>query len=451
MCFKYLSFFLILLLLAFGITGCATHPIEAVLPEYRPVGKDLPAYQAPRQPSAASELPKIKEPPDVLTLQEALALALMKNPALATFSWEVRAKEAQTLQAGLFPNPELSFEAEDFGGSKELQNFHEADFTLRLSQLIELGGKRSKRMRVAALEGNLEGWNYKTKRIDVLTEVTKAFIDVLSAQEQLSLAEELVSLSGQVLNTVSARVKAGKVSPIEKTKASITLSTSQFKLARAKQELVAARKRLVANWGDTSATFKKVKGDLYTTTSIPSVEQLIEYISKNPDIARWATEIQRQQAVVTLEESKKIPDLTLTGGVRHKNAVDDNVFVAEISIPIPIFNRNQGDTLAAKHRLAKAKEEKRAMSLQVRTTLVDAYKRLSTASTEVNILKEKVLTGAQDTFEKVREGYRQGKFALLDVLDAQRTLFEAKGQYTETLTAYHKAIADIKRLIGWSD
>ena len=446
MCFKYLSFFF--LLLVFGITGCSTHPIEAVLPESRPLGKDFPIYQASQNPSATSELPKIKEPTDVLTLREALALALMNSPDLAAFSWEVRAKEAETLQAGLFPNPELSFEAEDFAGSKEFQNFHEADFTFLLSQLIELGGKRSKRVRVAALEQDLEGWNYETKRVDVLTNVTKAFIDVLSAQEQLALAGEVLVLSELVYNTVSTRVQAGKVSPIEKTKASITLANSQLELQKARKELEASRNSLSATWGSTLPTFTKVEGDFYKITSISTLDQLVNYISQNPDIARWAAEIERQQAVVELEESEKIPDLIVAGGVRHKNAVDDNVFVMEIAVPLPLFNRNQGDILAAKYRLDKIKEKKKAVSLQIMNTLTETYNRLSIAFTEVSTLKEKIITNAQVTFEAVREGYRQGKFDLSDVVDAQETLFEAKGQYIAKLTDFHKAFADIERLIG---
>jgi len=119
-----------------------------------------------------------------------------------------------------------------------------------------------------------------------------------------------------------------------------------------------------------------------------------------------------------------------------------------VSVPVPVFNRNQGRVLEARYRLAKAGEERRAAEAQVRAALAEAYGALARAFVEATRLHNEVLPGAQRVFDAVSEGYRQGKFGLLDVLDAQRTLFEARGRYLEALAAYHKAVADIERLIG---
>ncbi|RMD55185.1 MAG: TolC family protein, partial [Nitrospirae bacterium] len=188
----------------------------------------------------------------------------------------------------------------------------------------------------------------------------------------------------------------------------------------------------------------------YKTTPIPNFDVLLKRISKNPDIARWFKEIQQKEAALELEKARKFPNLTLTGGIRHKSAVDDNVFIMELSIPIPIFNRNQGDILRAKYRLNNAIEMKKVVSLRVTTSLSDAYKDLSKAYEAIKIMDREVLKNAQSTFDAVREGYRQGKFDLLNVLDAQRTLFSVKEQYIMILTSYHTSIAEIERLIGGS-
>src|SRR5437660_1513548 len=116
-----------------------------------------------------------QEPTAVLTLPQALALALLQNPELRAFAWEVRVAEARTLQAGLRPNPELGLDIENVAGTGAFQGGRSAETTLRLSQVIELGGKRARRLRVAALERDLAAWDYETKRVEVLTAVAQAF------------------------------------------------------------------------------------------------------------------------------------------------------------------------------------------------------------------------------------------------------------------------------------
>src|SRR5262245_63115546 len=127
----------------------------------------------------------VSNPTGVLTLPQAQALALLQHPRLAAFGWEVRAGEARTLQASLPPNPALGIEVENFAGSGALKGFQGAEITIHLSQLIELAGKRQKRTRVAALERDLVAWDYEAARIEVLTQVTKALVEVLSAQQRL--------------------------------------------------------------------------------------------------------------------------------------------------------------------------------------------------------------------------------------------------------------------------
>lgn len=445
----YLSLFLTVTAVA-GLTGCATRQVQdTAWPEPSPLGRDIGAYRPPLEPSDIAERPPDEDlKATVVTLPRALSLALMKNPELAAFSWEVRAQEAKTLQAGLPPNPEVGVEIEEFAGSGERQGFDAAVSTLQLSQLIELGGKRSRRVHVAALERDLAGWDYESKRLDVFSETTKAFVEVLAAQEQVSLATELVRLSEQVLHTVSERVKAGKVSPLEETKSRVTLSNSKIELARAGSNLETARKRLTANWGDKSPVLEKVDGTLGTLSPIPSAEQVNALVSQNPDVVRWMKEMEQRKAAVELEKVKSIPDITLSGGVQHFSDTEDNAFVIGISIPIPLFDRNQGGIREARYRLAKAREEYRAAEQKTGAALAEAYQSLVFSHAEATSLVSDVLPAAQAAFDASEEGYREGKFDFLTFLDAQRTLFEAKEKYIDSLAAYHKAVADVERLTG---
>jgi cobalt-zinc-cadmium efflux system outer membrane protein len=282
--------------------------------------------------ASSESKPEPKEPTGVITLKDAIYIALLRNPELKAFSLEIRAKEARALQEGLLPNPEIEIEAENFGGSGDFSNFDSAETTIQLSQLIELGGKRSKRKKIASFERALAAWDYESKRADVLTGVAKALVEVLASQERLNLAEELTSLAERVLNTVSARVRAGKVSPIEETRARVTFSTGQIALERAKRKLEASRKQLAATWGGRTPLFEKVDGELDVITPIPSAAEIEGLISQNPDIARWVTEMEQRHASMALEDARRIPDPTISLGARNFSETDDNAFVFLVSI-----------------------------------------------------------------------------------------------------------------------
>jgi cobalt-zinc-cadmium efflux system outer membrane protein len=127
---------------------------------------------------------------------------------------------------------------------------------------------------------------------------------------------------------------------------------------------------------------------------------------------------------------------------------DAYAFLFAASVPLPVFDRNQGNILEARYQLAKTEAERRAAAVRVQTALAETHAALSAAYSEAVTLRDEVLPGAQQAFEAAREGYHQGKFQFLDVLDAQRTLFEARGQYLEALSAYHQAVAALERLIG---
>ena len=390
------------------------------------------------------------DPTGDLTLRQAIELAFAGNPDLASFSWEVRSGDARILQAGLIPNPEIGVNVENILGSGPFRNFDSSETALSISQLVELGGKRAARIRLASAGKEIVGWDYEAKRADLAAEVAKSFVEVLSTQERLTLAEETTRLAGEVLNAVSARVAAGKISPVEETKARVAFSVSRIELERVTRSLAAARTKLAATWGSSKPVFSRVVGRLDQVTPIPPVEELANRLTRNPDIARWAVELEQRKTVLAQERAERIPNVTISAGVRRLRTpeTDDPALVFGAAIPLPLFNRNQGKILESQYQVSKAEREREAAGNRVRAALSEAYQALAIGYAEANTLKSVVLPGARNAFESASEGFRQGKFGYLDVLDAQRTLFEARGRYVEALGAYHKAAAGIERLIG---
>jgi len=405
-------------------------------------------YSPDKTNANAAPASQSDDPTGTITLRDAMTLALVNNPKLKAFSLDIRAAEARKLQAGLLPNPEIDLEVEEFGGTGGRAGFDSSQTSIQIGQLIELADKRSRRTHLATLEKDLAELDFKSKRLDVMSDVARAFIDVLAAQEQISLSKELVDLSEKTHSTVAERVRAGQDSPVEETKAKIALSNTRIEFERAGKELVSARYQLTASWGSSNPAFEKVSGGFYDMSGAPSLEELAGLISQNPDMARWPSEKERSRAALELEKAKAASDIKLGGGIQYFDEGDDSAFILGLSIPMPLFDRNQGNIQEAMYMLAKTEEQRKAVETNLRAALAEASTKLSSSFSEITIIKNDVLPLARSAFDAAGQGYREGKFEYLMVLDSQRTFFEVRGRYIEALAGYHKARTDVERLIG---
>ncbi len=444
---KKLSFPITALMVIFS--GCANDRNEGVRPIRPSLGREYTTRQPPQQASVvASGVPELAEPNDVVTLLDALALALDRNPQLSIFPYDLRAADARVQQAGLRPNPELQIDIEEFGGRGERSGFDGAETTVQVGQPIELGDKRARRTRVASLDKELVQWDYKSARLDVIRQATLAFVAVLAAQERLALTERLLELSRKAQAAVAQRVKAGKDSPVDELRADVAFSESRIERQKAEKALIAARYGLAAAWGGDAPVFEKAVDDFYVISGPRPLAEMTAAINGNPGLARWATEEERRRETLRLEKAQASPDITVGGGVRRFEQTDDAAIVFGLAMPIPLLNRNQGGVAAAMADLAKVRQQYEAARIATLAALSQAAGALAAAYDEVTISRNDVLPKAQQAFEAAQQGYEQGKFDYLYVLDAQRTLFRTQAQYVDSVEAYHKAQADVEHLTG---
>lgn len=448
-------FFTVLASSLLFLAGCGTSPDIAARPEPRPLGREFVTPSGLSSPpdqgvTADGRGPSLAAEPDgVLTLQQALALSLLRSPDLTVFSFDTRAAEARTLQAGYRPNPEITVQTEDFGGNRTRSGFQQSQTTLSLSQLVELGAKRTNRIRLARLEESLAAWDYEAKRLDVFVEVSKAFMNVLSAQRKVELASATLQTEQQFYVIVGERIRAGKVSPIEQRRADVTLANGRIAIDKAKRELTMARDRLAALWDGRQARFLRAAGDLSNVSPPPPLDHLIALAAQNPDLARWTTEIGQREARLAIERSKNVPDITLNGGVRRYGE-GGSAFVAGIGIPLPLFGSNRGNVLDAQTQLSKGMAQQHAAEVRVAAAVRQSFEKLAGAYDEVITLRRDALPAAEAAFNGTSIGYREGKFGLLEVLDARRALTDAQGRMVDALSAYHEALAEAERLTGQS-
>ena len=381
-----------------------------------------------------------------LTLAKALALTLEHSPELSAFSWDIRSAEARVIQARLIPNPEIGFEGENLNelsskSGNEMQN------TLQLSQLIELGGKRKFRVREAQFDRESTRWDYQVKRLEVLKQTSTAYIDVLAAQENVQLAEEGLAIAEAAVPAIQKRLEAGKASDVEMVRTNTAVASARIELEQAKRELQTARLNLAAQWGEKKAVFPAAVGNLEQVSKLPPLESLNAKLHGSPNLARWATERVKREATLNVVRAEAKPDLTLEAGPRViQSHPVDVTFVAGFSVPLPLWNRNQGRIAEAEANVAKVADERTAAETRAYADLNEAYQTLARAAEEVRILRESVLPGAKSALGQITEGYSAGRFGQLDVLDAQRSFNETRTQYVKALADYHKAQAQIDAL-----
>jgi cobalt-zinc-cadmium efflux system outer membrane protein len=378
-------------------------------------------------------------------MPQAVEIALRNSQQLAGYPLEFEAAEGRVQQASLLPNPELSVDVENVWG--DFPGTSLAETTYSISQLLELG-KRSKRIRRAEAEKGVLRQELDIARLNVVADVKRAFINVLSARKKLELNREGHRFAELLAVGVTDRVGTGAVSPIEETRAKVVLAVSSANVERSALEVETARRELAAAMGESTPSFESLAGDLDEDFSVPAIDNVAERITATPDIARWIAERDRRSAALEAERSLAIPNVTLTGGVKHFRENSDTTFVLGFAVPLPLFHRNQGAIREAEALRSKAYTERKATELLIRSQVGQRQVALATARREAILLREDALSGAQSAYDAVSEGYRLGKFRYLDVLDAGKTLVETRFRYVEAVTAFNLARVDLERLLA---
>lgn len=380
---------------------------------------------------------------DGLSLSAATQRVLAGNPQMIVNAARLDAAEGRVIQAGALPNPELTYLLEDFAGDTS-RSAGQATTTYSLSQRVSLPGKRSARKAFAREDGALTALEAQSGRLRLIRLTREAYIDALAGAERLAAAEQNQQLAQQLRDAVAARVDAGKVSPIELSRASVALAGARRGSQQAMRLSELSRKQLAALWGATSLT--ETLDDSLGLPAKPAASPLTA--DDSPVIRQARKRIQREQAAVALAEAQRLPDFTLSGGMKREAVTREQSVLVGISVPIPLFDRNRGgvqsaraDLRAAEAALAVGNQQLQREQDQLLTQREGNYQ-------DALQLRDEVLATASEALEATREGYRAGKFSLIDLLDAQRSLMDAQSAYLAARITFHKSDAALDELLG---
>ena len=376
-----------------------------------------------------------------LTLEAALAMAVRNHPDLRASALELDAMQAATSQAEALPNPELSALLEDT--RRETRTT-----TWQVNQPIELGGKRAARTRLAQSTLQQAELDLKAKRAQVRAQLFAAFQGLAVAQEKLRLADELSGLASRAREAAAKRVAAGKASPVEEIKAKVAEAQARSALAGVRSEWRVARQHLTMSLGDPGLRFGQVDAHLERLPTLAAWSGIEDRIAASPALSRARQEIQRRQALTEVERAKAVPDMTLSLGIKRDEQLGRNQPLLGVSFTLPLFDRNQGALLEAKRREDKAGAEQDAMQATLTAQTFEAFEQLTAALAMVHALREEVLPGARSALAAATRGYEAGKFNFMDVLDAQRTLFDTENQALDATAQAFRADARLLELLG---
>nr|WP_189657037.1 TolC family protein [Pseudomonas sp. BW16M2] len=376
-----------------------------------------------------------------LSLDQALDAAFAQNPDFAAIGREIGIAEGERRQAGLIPNPELSWEVEDTRRDTSTT-------TVTLSQALELGGKRGARIEVAEAGQAIARLELERQRNSLRADVIQAFHAALRAQTALDLAQQSQALTERGLRVVEGRVRAGQSSPVEATRAQVQLAQAEAAVRRARTERGVANQALARLTGSAEARFERLDASNLSPGPAPQSEPLLAKVEQTAEWRLAAAQVERGDASLGSEKAQRIPNLTVSLGSQYSREDRERVNVVGLSMPLPLFDRNQGNVLAAARRADQARDLRNAVDLRLRSETRSALEQWGTAMGEVQAYDRTILPAAQQAVDTATRGFEMGKFAFLDVLDAQRTLIEARGLYLEALAQATDARAQVERIYG---
>jgi cobalt-zinc-cadmium efflux system outer membrane protein len=378
---------------------------------------------------------------DSLSLPQAIATALEHNPDMAAARQEIGIAEGARRQAGLIPNPELSWEVEDTRRDTSTT-------TVTLSQPLELGGKRGARIEVARVGQDLAQMTLEQQVNNLRADVVQAFYSALRAQTGVELARQSLDLTERGLQVVEGRVRAGTSSPVEATRAQVQLAEARLQLSRAQSEKSNAYRQLAQITGSAVDTVDRLDAPSLSPGQPPADDLLLGRLDQTAELRQALARIDQNDAALGSEKAQRIPDLTVSLGSQYDRLERERVNVVGLSLPLPLFDRNQGNVLAAARRADQARDLRNATELRLRSETRTALNQWGTAMQEVASYDSTILPAARQAVDTATRGFERGKFGFIEVLDAQRTLIAAREQYLASLATASDARARVERVFG---
>jgi cobalt-zinc-cadmium efflux system outer membrane protein len=357
----------------------------------------------------------------VLSLEDALVRAGVAqspagpatNPRLVGPQAETEAARALIDQARLRPNPEVSFEAENFAGSGAYSGLSATEYTLSFGQRLELSGQRGARIRSAEAEARVTALQGDLSVNGLARSVRERYVEASAAAARLDLSRDIVARNRELTRIAGALVEVGREPPLRALRAQSTLAEALAELEAAQADDLAARTALASLWGDSGAPPE-------VSAAFPAITPPAELMAMDTALPLRIAQAQREaaEAQIGREQSLARLDPVVSAGVRRFEESNDNAFLVGVTVPLPFGNRNQGNIAAARARLRAATAQEAIVRSDFELAVAQTRSRLLAAEIRVETLSQTSLPQAEEALRLVQIGYSNGRFPLIEVLAA---------------------------------
>lgn len=408
--------------------------VVCVLPTHAQEAVTLPIPVVPPVPTAPAA-------PQGYTLDNLIQLSLQQNPALSQAQFDVEAAQGKAAQAGRYPNPTVSIGGEEIGRRGGIQ-------TLPLiSQEIVTGNKLGLSKSIALREVDQAGLSLLTRRLTLFTTVRQGYFEVLVLQRRQEILTEMVQLAAKSLANAQTLQKAKQIAELDVLPFQIEMNRLKLDADAARREYQAAWGRLAAAVGAPTLPPAPVFGSLedpLPSYELSQVQALI--MEQHPEVQFAQVGIARAQLVVQREQAQAKPNFTVSVGYQRNFNDRDNQAIYQIGMPIPIFNRNEGNIRAAQAELGRAVREVHRVQGELASKLATAYGQYAVARQRSELFKTTILPDAEKGYQLSLAAFKGGQFEYIRVLQAQRTLVEIRQEYLRAQGDAWRAASEIAGL-----
>ncbi|HET6936335.1 MAG TPA: TolC family protein [Candidatus Angelobacter sp.] len=408
-----------------------------------------PSQAAPARPAAPSPGQQYSVPARVITLDEAISLALANSPSIKATRTQILQNQAQEITAGLRPNPVLG------GDSQFIPFFNPGQFSqdveqydIGLGYTFERGGKRHRRLQAARDQTAVTRAQVADAERTLTFNVAQQFINVLLAKSNLEFAEDALKSFQQTVEISELRYKAGDISEGDYLKIKLQLLQFQTDVSSARVAKVQAlgSLRQLIGYAALPRDFD-VGGDLAYQPLTAKLEDLqAKALNERPDLRAAQQGIVAARSQVSLAQANGKQDVTLTTNYSHTPGLHSLSWF--LSMPLPIFDRNQGEIARTRFAATQSELTARAAEDTVMTDVINAYEAVMTNQQVVQLYTSGYLKQAQDSRDISAYAYKAGAATLLDFLDAERSYRSTQLAYRQSLAAYMLSLEQLRQAVG---
>lgn len=382
-----------------------------------------------------------------IDLQDALQKTLKQSPALQTFPYQLRLTEAERLQAGFRPNPEMGVSLENVAGTGSSQGFDNAELTLSLSQLIEMGDKRAKRLEINQWQSELVRQQFEISRLDTLASTTRSYIRLVELQQLEAQLHKRIVREQRLLDIAKQRASASSLSDADVTRIELSLTRSQLELVARQNAIINARHQLAAHW-DQEPDFTQVKGDLNHLPLLPTLAQLQDSLMRSADLAFFVTQSRLYESELQLAQADQQADIRVNAGVRRIESLNDNALVLGISMPWQFSDPSEARRQAAQTQIELTSLQQQQKQTALRLLTQQIYLELEQLRQYSQVLQSQLIPQTQRLQRQSELGYQQGQVDLFNLLSAEQELRQAETDLITAQTRFHLQLLELERLTG---